>query len=142
MNENSKMNENDIRKVVCEELNKTYIRIQSESVYIKTQTLIQSTASLVLSNDQNPVQNLKNSAPVTPKTDHRGRFYPYQIKSNSSKRDHKPKRSRENEKTYEVVLFNEDHSKEGPYRYTKATVVGTYYIDIFPDDTEKVIRKS
>ena len=42
---------------------------------------------------------------------------------------------------HEVVLFNEDHSKEGPYRYTKATVVGTYYIDIFPDDTEKVIRK-
>ena len=45
-------------------------------------------------------------------------------------------------KTYEVVLLEEDHLKKGPYRYTDAMVVGTYYIDIFPDDTEKVIRKN
>ena len=56
MNENSKMNENDIRTVVREELNKTYSGTQSESVYSGTQTLIQSAASSVLSNYQNPVQ--------------------------------------------------------------------------------------
>ena len=141
MTENSKMNENDIRRVVREELNKTYSGTQSESVYSRTQTLIQSAASSILSNYQNPVQRLKNSAPVTRKDNSRGRFQPYRIKSNFPKREHKPKRSREREKTYEVVLLEEDHLKEGPYRYTDAMVVGTYYIDIFPDDTEKVIRK-
>ena len=65
MNENSEMNENDIRRVVREELNKTYGGTQSESVYSRTQTLIQSAASSVLSNYQNPVQSLKNSVPVT-----------------------------------------------------------------------------
>ena len=93
-----------------------------------------------MSNYQNPVQSLKHSAPATPKVDSKGRFHPYRIKSNFPKRDHKPKRSREKEKTYEVVLLDEDRLKEGPYRYTEAMVVGTY-IDIFPDDTEKVIRK-
>ena len=141
MNENCKMNENDIRRVVRKELNKTYSGTQSESVYSRKQTLIQSAAISVLSNYQNPVQSLKNSAPVTLKDNCRGRFHPYRIKSNFPKRDHKPKRSREREKTYEVVLLDEDHLKEGPYRYTDAMVVGTYYIDIFPDDTEKVIRK-
>ena len=40
-----------------------------------------------------------------------------------------------------MVLPDEDHLKEGPYRYVDAMVVGTYYIDIFADDTKKVIRK-
>ena len=40
-----------------------------------------------------------------------------------------------------MVLLDEDFRNEGPYRYTEAMLVGTYYIDIFPDDTEKVIRK-
>ena len=142
MNENSKMNENDIRRVVHEKLNKTYSWTQSENVYSRTQTLIQSAASSVLSNYQNPVQGLKNSAPVTLKDNCRGRFHPYRIKSNFPKRVQKPKRIREREKTYEVVLLDENHLKEGPYRYTDAMVVGTYYIDIFPDDTEKVIRKN
>ena len=140
MKENSKMNENDIRRVVREELNKNYSGARSESVYSRTQTLIQSAASSVLSSYQNSVQSLKHSAPATRKADSKGRFHPYGIKSNFPKRDHKPKRSREKEKTYEVVLLDEDRLKEGPYRYTEAMVVGTY-IDIFPDDTEKVIRK-
>ena len=135
------MNENDIRRVVSEELNKTYSEAKSESVYSRAQTLIQSAASSVLSNYQNPVQSLKHSAPATAKADSKGRFHPYRIKSNFPKRDHKPKRSREKEKTYEVVLLDEDHLKEGPYRYTEAMVAGTYYIDIFPDDREKVIRE-
>ena len=50
MNENSEMNDNDIRRVVREELNKTYGGTQSESVCSRTQTLIQSAASSVLSN--------------------------------------------------------------------------------------------
>ena len=139
MNENSKMNKNDIRSVVREELNKTYSGTQSESVYSRTQTLIQSAVSSVLSNYQNPVQSLKKSALVTPKTDCRGKFHPYQIESNFPKIDHKPKRSREKKKTYEVVLLDEGHLKEGPYRYTKAMVVGTYYIDILRHDTKKLI---
>ena len=49
MKENSKMNENDIRRVVREELNKNYSGARSESVYSRTQTLIQSAASSVLS---------------------------------------------------------------------------------------------
>ena len=40
-----------------------------------------------------------------------------------------------------MVLLDEDRLKEGPYRYTDAVVVKTYYIDIFPDDKEKLIRK-
>ena len=141
MNENSKMNENDIRKIVHEELNQNYSWKQSESVYSRTQTLIRSAASSVLCNYQNPVQILKNSAPVTLKDNCRGRFHPFRIKSNFPKRDHKPKRSRESEKTYEVVSLDKYHLKEGPYRYTDAMVVGTYYIDIFSDDTKKVIQK-
>ena len=109
MNENSKMNKNDIRSVVREELNKTYSGTQSESVYSRTQTLIQSAVSSVLSNYQNPVQSLKKSALVTPKTDCRGKFHPYQIESNFPKIDHKPKRSREKKKTYEVVGHKKDH---------------------------------
>ena len=118
MNENSKINGNDIKRVVREELNKTYSGTQSEIVYSRTQTtFIQSAASSVVYNYQNPVQSLKNSAPVTLKDNCRGRFHPYQIKSNFPKRDHKPKRSRDREKTNEVVLVDEDHLKEGPYPY-------------------------
>ena len=76
MNENCKINENDIRRVVRKELNKTYSGTQSESVYSRKQTLIQSAAISVLSNYQNPVQSLKNSAPVTLKDNCRGRFHP------------------------------------------------------------------
>ena len=94
-----------------------------------------------MSNYQNPVQSLKHSAPATAKADSKGRFHPYRIKSNFPKRDHKPKRSREKEKTYEVVLLDEDRLKEGPYRYTEAMVVGTYYIDIFPDDRKSNSKK-
>ena len=94
-----------------------------------------------MSNYQNPIQSLKHSAPATPKADSKGRFHQYRINSNFPKRDHKPKRRREKEKTYEVVLLDKDHLKEGPCRYTEAMVVGTYCIDIFPDDTEKVIRE-
>ena len=114
------MNENDIRRVVREQLNKTYSGSQSESVYSRTQTLIQSAARSVLSDYQNKVQSLKNSAPVTLKDNCRGRFHPYRIKSNFPKRDHKPRRSREREKTYEVALLDGDHLKEGPCRYTDA----------------------
>ena len=114
MNENSKMNEYYIRRLVREELNKIYSEAKSESVYSRTQTLIHSAASSVLSNYQNPVQSLKHSAPATPKVDSRGRFHPHRIKSNISKRDHNPKRNWEKEKTDEVALFDEDDLKEGP----------------------------
>ena len=141
MKENSKMNENDIRRVVREELNKNYSGAKSESVYCRTQTLIQSAASSVLSSYQNLVQSLKHSTPATRKADSKGRFHPYGIKSNFPKRDHKPKRSREKEKTYEVVLLDEDRLKERPYRCTEAMVVGTCYIDIFPDDRKSNSKK-
>ena len=43
-------------------------------------------------------------------------------------------------KTYQVVLLEEDENKSESYRYSDEMILGTWFIDLFPDEKEEDIK--
>lgn len=159
------MQEETIRRLIRDELDKEKQKTHIETPYASAQRMVRSVASSVVSaanqvdttaTQQQQHQDINHQRVTMMRQPHqfhqsplpyRGKRkshsspgHPYRLNtpSNSSTRSSRE----EKPKTYEVVLLDVIGDKEDIYRLEEDEIVGTWYLDILPNMSELDIRKA
>ena len=161
-NRNSDRSKEGLRHIIRDEIRRSRAD-GGENLYVRTQALIRETSSALASS----VNVISGSSPLASSTSPStnltvlsglsespgpSNLNSYSLSVNENNRQRQPVHlyrlkpvkmksiMKKEPKTYQLVLLEEDENKSESYRYSDEMLLGTWFIDLFPDEKEEDIK--